>query len=270
MLGWLGFAAKVMEFVLTKAAGRTIDLSLDRKHRASKALVRFYGTLEESSVLLDTLLVIFDTAIKRQKPVSFSKDLVLFENQIVRLTEDVARQYRELISTIYIFDPELACLLCSVEGFKSDSLTAFGVLLRKARFTIEFDGLHPFKRISFTTFRDEVANIDLNEIIEASRTDTRGPALIPSRKPNRFFVGRKPNKLVEALSVLLVEDKFTASDFEKLKYLRDRLKLQASLLKCVLPKLREFIASNFTIADVLGHHKPGTRAIDLDLTGMLD
>lgn len=126
------------------------------------------------------------------------------------------------------------------------SLTAFGALLRKARFTIEFDGLHPFNKISFTTFRDEVANIDLDEIIRASRMDTDQRTAIP---------GRRPNKLVEALSVLLIEDEFTAADFEKLKYLRDRLKKQAGLLNQTLPMFREFIASNFTISDVLGHHK---------------
>src|ERR1700687_5461125 len=106
MLGWLGLVAKIIESVLGKAAGHTIDLSLDRKHRASKALLRFYGTLEKSSVLLEKLLDVFDTAIKRQKPLFFSKDLVPFENQIVRLTEDVARQYEELIGAIYIFDPQ--------------------------------------------------------------------------------------------------------------------------------------------------------------------
>src|SRR6266478_5195584 len=116
MLGWLGFAAKVIEFVLTKTAGHTIDLSFDRKSKASKALLRFYETLEESSVLLKQLLKVFNEAIQRQKPVWFSKDLVPFENRISRRTEDVARQYGELVDGIRIFDPHLASLLQSVQG----------------------------------------------------------------------------------------------------------------------------------------------------------
>src|SRR5205085_1101563 len=107
--------------------------------------------------------------IQRQKPVWFSKDLVPFENRIIRLTEDVARQYGELVDAIRIFDPHLASLLQSAQGLKVQSLTAFGVLLRKARFTIEFGGLHPFNRLSFSTFRDEAANINLDAIVQASR-----------------------------------------------------------------------------------------------------
>jgi hypothetical protein len=245
MLGWLGFSAKVLEFVLTKAAGRTIDLSLDRKHRAAKAFLRLYDTLSSSAILLDDLLPIFDQAVQKQKPVIFSQHLVPFENRITRLTEDLRRQYSELVGAIYIFDPKLATLLADVQGLKVQSLTAFGALLRKARFVIEFDGLHPFRRISFTTFRDEITNLDLAAITQAS-ADPYGSA-IPCRAANN---------LVEALSVLLIEDEFTASDFEKLRYLRDRLKVQAGLLNQVLPMLRDFIASNFTISDALGYHKP--------------
>jgi len=246
MLGWLGFAAKVLEFVLTKAAGRTIDLSLDRKHRAAKAFLRLYDTLESSALLLDELLSIFDRAVQQRKPIIFSKDLVPFENRIVRLTEDLRRQYGELVGAIYIFEPKLAGLLADVQGLKVQSLTAFGALLRKARFIIEFDGLHPFKRISFTTFRDEIAKLDLAAIIEA-----------PEGSYGNAILGRPANKLVDALAVLLIEDEVTPSDFKKLRYLRDRLKTQASLLSRLLPMLRDFVASNFTISDVLGHHKTG-------------
>src|SRR5438034_551762 len=129
MVGWTGFAAKVIEFVLNKAAERVIDLSRDQKHRASKALLRFYDTLQESSVLLKELLDVFDREIERQKPVFFSKHLVPFENRIDRLTADVTRQYDELIDAIYIFDRQLANLLQNVQGFKVQSLTAFGILL---------------------------------------------------------------------------------------------------------------------------------------------
>jgi hypothetical protein len=247
MLGWLGLFAKAVDFLLAKAAGRAIDLSLDRKHRAAKGLLRLYSTLEENSAVLGQLLTIFDKALERRKPVIFSKDLVPFENHITYLTEDFARHYNEFIDAIYIFDPHLAHLLQDVQGLKVQSLTAFGVLLRKARFAIEFGGLHPFKKVSFSTFEDEIADIDLDEIVGASNFENRQSGDVP---------GRAPNKLVDALSVLLLEDEFTASDFEKVHYLRDRLRKQAALLQKTLPILRDFIASNFTISDALGYRKP--------------
>jgi hypothetical protein len=78
---------------------------------------------------------------------------------------------------------------------------------------------------------------------------------IPVGKHKYKLVVQEQNKLVEALSVLLVKDEFTASDFEKVRYLPDRLKNQAKLLERALPMFREFIASNFTISDVLGYRK---------------
>ena len=114
-------------------------------------------------------------------------------------------------------------------------MTAFGALLRKARLAIEFGGLHPFEKVSFSTFDDEIADINLEEIVEASKFDNGQSSTMP---------GRSPNKLVDALSVLLGEGEFTASDFEKVGYLRARLRKQARLLEKTLPILRDFIASN--------------------------
>jgi hypothetical protein len=62
---------KAVEFVLTKAAGRTIDLSLDRKHRAAKGLLRLHGTLEECGAVLEQLLTVFDKAIERKRASDF-------------------------------------------------------------------------------------------------------------------------------------------------------------------------------------------------------
>jgi len=128
-----------------------------------------YETLQESSALLQELLAVFDEAIEKKSPIAFSKDLVPFEHRITCLTQEVAAQCNKLIHAIHIFDPDLADLLKSVEGFKMTAVTPFGLWLRKARFAIEFDGLHPFKKVSFTTFQDEIANINLDDIIEAQR-----------------------------------------------------------------------------------------------------
>jgi hypothetical protein len=258
MIGWLGLCAKIVDFIISKAADRTITWSLGARRKAARALIRFYETLEQSSLLLQNLIEVFNNALKRKKPISFSKDLVPFENDITRLTEDVARQYDELVAAIGLFDPKLARLLDRVRGLKVIALTAFGRLLQNARFAIEFDGLHPFRKVSFSTFRDEVADINLENIIEAQLAlPESGERLraIPVGKHKYKLVVQEQNKLVEALSVLLVKDEFTASDFEKVRYLRDRLKNQAKLLERALPMLRKFIASNFTISDVLGYRK---------------
>jgi hypothetical protein len=270
MIGWLGFGAKVLDFVTSRAADRTITWSLDARRNAARALIRFYETLDASGMLLENLLEVFNEAVERKKPIMFSKELVPFENQIARLTEDAARQYDDLVAAIYLFDPQLARLLQRANTFKVFSWTMFGLLLRKARFTIEFDGLHPFRKVSFSTFRDEVANINLDEIIEAQRSalsePSRGFRSIGVGKNKYTLVIQEPNKLVEALSTLLVEDEFTASDFEKVSYLRDRLQNQAKLLKKTLVRLRKFIASNFTMSDVLRYHQrtPTSRKVLAD------
>jgi hypothetical protein len=258
MIGWLGFCAKVVDFIISKAADRTITWSLDARRKAARALIRFYETLEDSNLLLQNLIEVFNNALKRKKPIFFSKDLVPFENDITRLTEDVARQYDELVAAIDFFDPKLARLLHRVRGFKVSALTAFGRLLQNARFAIEFDGRHPFRKVSFSTFRDEVADINLENIIEAQLALPKsGERLraIPVGKHKYKLVVQEQNKLVEALSVLLVKDEFTASDFEKVSYLRDRLQNQANSLERVLPMLQKFIAANFTMSDILGYRK---------------
>jgi len=257
MIGWLGLCAKVLESVLSKATGHALTFFFDQKRRVAMTMVKLYETLEESSVLLEQLLEVFDQAVEKKKPISFSKDLVPFENRITRLTRDVAARYNDLIHAIYIFDPRLAELLKSAQNFKFTAVTPFGLWLRKARFSIEFDGLHPFKKVSFTTFQDEIANINLDDIIAAQQlipAESRRVRSMPTGKRKYTHVVEEPNKLVEALSVLLVEDEFTASDFEKVRYLRNRLQQQANLLKKVLPKLQEFIRANFTISDLVGYH----------------
>jgi hypothetical protein len=251
--------AKVADFAISKAADRAIQWPPDRKRTAARGLLRFYETLEESSLLLEQLIEVFNEAIKRKKPILFSKDLVPFENRVTRLTEDLKSQYDKLVGAIYIFDRRLALLLERIQGFKTVSLSAFGILLAKARFEIDYDGLHSFSKVSFSTFHDEMAEIDFEAIIKSQKFVGR-PV-----KEESFFPDAT-NKLVEALSVLLVEDEFTASDFEKVKYLRDRFQRQAKSLEKTLAMLREFIASNFTIADVLGYGKGRRKGVEV-LTG---
>jgi len=241
MITWIGFLAKLTEFFVTKVAGRRIDLSSDRRHRAAKALVRFYHALAESGAILTELLEIFGNAYQKKKPILFSKDIVPFENRITRLNEELARQFDELVRAIGILYPDLASLLYKIRGFKTATITSFGILLKKARFEIEYDGLHPFKKISFTTFRDGVAEIDFEEFMKSStlhRDDF--PYTVP-----------ESNRLAEALSVLLVEDEFTSADFEKMAYLQERLVNQKVLLDEATKLLRVFIAQNFTFSDLL-------------------
>jgi hypothetical protein len=132
MLGWPGLCAKILEFLLPKAADHVIKFSPDARRNAARALIRFYETLEETDLILEDLLEVFDEAVEQKKPILLSKDLVLFENRITRLTEDAARQYDELVAAIYLFDPELARLLQRAHTFKVFSWTMFGRLLRKA------------------------------------------------------------------------------------------------------------------------------------------
>ncbi len=187
--------------------GFRCDLSLDRKHRAAKGLLRLYNALQDNATLAGELLLVFDRAVERKKPVWFSKDLVPFENRINYSIEEFARHYHEFVDAIYIFEPQLAQLLQDVHGLKFQALTAFGVLLRKARFVIEFGGLHPFTRVHFSTFDDAIADLPLDKLIEGDSQ---------SGQHQRFDMPRHPsNKLVESQRVLLIEDEFTASDFDK-------------------------------------------------------
>lgn len=133
MITWIGFLAKLTEFFVMKVAGRRIDLSSDRRHRAAKALVRYYHALEESGAMLTELLEIFDNAYQKQKPILFSKDIVPFENRITRLNEELARQFDELVRAIGILYPDLASLLYKIRGFKTATITSFGILLKKGK-----------------------------------------------------------------------------------------------------------------------------------------
>jgi hypothetical protein len=123
--------------------------------------------------------------------VIFSRDLVPFENHITYITQDFARHYNEFVDAICIFDPQLAHLLQDVQGFKVQSLTAFGALLHKARLAIEFGGLHPFEKVSFSTFDDEIAGINLEEIVEASKFDNGQSGTMPGRSPNKLVGGKR-------------------------------------------------------------------------------
>jgi hypothetical protein len=242
MITWIGLLAKLTESVLTKLAGRRIELSLDKRHRAAKGLLRFYDTLQQARDLVEELVDVFGAACSRRKPVLFSKDLVPFENAIVRVNEDFQRHFDEMAAAISILSPELGSALHTVRGFKTSTTTAFGALLKKARFELEYDGLHPFRKVAFTTFRNEVLELDIEALAEASSIP------ISDDPP---FGPPESNELARALATLLVEDEFTADDFEKVAYLRDRLRNQKVVLEVAVELLRKFIAANFTVADLL-------------------
>jgi hypothetical protein len=240
VLTWTGLIARLTESFLSRIAGKQVELSRDRRHRAAKALLKFYYSVVEANEVLVELLQVFERALQIRKPVRFSKDLVPLENRISAVNDELSRQFGQLVSAISIFDPALASLLYSIRGFKTTSLTAFGMLLERARFRIEFGGLHPFDRIVYSTFKDDVLELDIASLLKHAPKDF-----------SESFEPSDLNGLVEALAVLLIEEEFSASDFDKLAYLRDRLRAQKAALETAGTDLRSFLANQFNFSDLL-------------------
>lgn len=96
MLTWTGLIARLTESFLSRIAGKQVELSRDRRHRAAKALLKFYYSVVEANEVLVELLQVFERALQIRKPVRFSKDLVPLENRISAVNDELSRQFGQI------------------------------------------------------------------------------------------------------------------------------------------------------------------------------
>ena len=66
MFGFVGFVGKVIDLVLTRVAGKHIELSLDKKQQAAKAFVRFHESVTDLQAVLDEFLKYSESFIQRR------------------------------------------------------------------------------------------------------------------------------------------------------------------------------------------------------------
>lgn len=248
MITWTGFVGEMIKFVVTKLVGKRLDMSLDRKSWAARSFLNFYDAVADLEDILHEVIGSLEVACDRRKPVIFSKNLIRLAPDIDKTSKEFLRTLNATMYAVEIFDPKLALLLCDIHYLKWRHLTALSEVFQNAQFSILFTGLHPFKKLSFTSPTEQALAIDFEEYYRT----------MPEVQRNKFRNADSPDahkKLVKFLVRNAVAKEIGPQDFEQALSLCKELQLHRAKLCEAHEALRAFIAGAFTLEDVLAGAK---------------
>lgn len=247
MVTWLGFIGKMIEFMATKLMGKRIDLSLDQKRKAGRTFVRLHHILLELEEATKDLIQNID------KPMidGLAREAWLFnlDSDVSRLSNEFLNLTDKLHEVLNIFDPNLSLALSELRYYK------FALLVAAS---------HSFKRTSDD--EDSVAMIEYqypdDKMLDISfeehyRWILSNPDYFKKTYYDDSELEWPQNVLLGSAGAydLIEEDSVKRGTIEEqredIERLRRILKLHAEVISQANKRLREFIAVNFSIADVL-------------------
>jgi hypothetical protein len=199
---------KVLELMATKLLGKLIDLPLDRRRQSAKVFFALYQSTTELSGLLQRIILIFEDASKRKKPIILSKELVPLLEEVIAQSRRFSSAMAKTINVLDIVDPRLASLLVVSRNAKEVMLSSLGKALESSHLELVFSGLHPFTQICFTISSADLSQLNLNaayvELDSASRSVDQSRA-----QQARLTLERD-------LKSLLKEDRIGPHDFDRI------------------------------------------------------
>jgi hypothetical protein len=247
MVTWLGYIGKLVELMATTLIGKRITLALDPKRRAGQTFIRLHYILGALTEVTEELTTNLD------KPLvdGIGREAWLFnvDEEITRLSNEFLHLTDKLHQTLEIFDPNLSLALSDLVYYKFSVL-----LLASHSFKRPGEEKNPSAMIEYEYPNQKLLTIDFEEhyrwiaahpeYFKRSGSDEWQLEWPQSVLLNEF--GR--HELTETGVIRRGSIEEQAEDIEKLRRL---LKTHTQIIKQANERLREFIASNFAIGDVL-------------------
>jgi len=247
MLGWLGLIGSFVDFFAKKLLGRQLDLALDKKRTACRALVELHNVLAE----FETISTQFANAIE---PIANGGKVVLYPFWIKHASdrlENATAKFKtltpELLPALTVLDPELAEMVVGISRGKKGGLyrsgtSAFGAMEFKINWKDE-------SKTDYSTIRFNLPNRiptfdDWNNQLQTVSTRAHATTIVrDADMPNDLLL-----ELVKATSK---EFEVRATEVGPIIELYASLVDHVDVLKNARCLLAQFLSRNFKIEDIL-------------------
>lgn len=228
--------AKAIEFIVTKLISKKIDLAIDKKNRAAHAFWDLYNSLIEVDKLLAKVISVFTEACENQKHIVFSKKLVELAPEIDSCSKNFFVALHNTISVIQILDPNIAILLAGIRDIKGSYLSLWRVY-EAFGLNVDFQQLHPFKKIDYITLDENVTKLELD--------------VYYGKISNRDSAIRTHEELMKVIEQGIIKGEIEPKDFVKICSFSKELITYKKKLGEAREALRIFISKSFSIEDLL-------------------
>jgi hypothetical protein len=271
MFGFVGVVGKVIDLVLTRVAGKHIELSLDKKHQAAKAFVRFYESVTDLQAVLDEFLKYSESFVLQR---NFNLRASRIAPIIARL-QPASREFVESLGhlgpALRLYDPPLADVLGRIVVMKHGLLqNVYSFFAQSIEAEVSRNGPYPrapltspaafgysrvdeyFCSLDLTMPNDILMEVDWNELVERS-AHVKGIDIVNLFSAERVRareIERNTN-LLEIIQNNVEHLHIDHSDLPRLTSLHFKLQQHRQILSDALERLRNFIAGQFSISDVL-------------------
>lgn len=241
MVTWGGFIAKMVEFLVTKWAGRKIDLALDDKKRTAWMFLRLHHALKDLSKLTKSIYQEMDVQFRSDDRSNFAW-LSEVDRSVSNLSNEFFRIGDQLDEALAIFDPVLHHALLHLTYSKCSLLVA-----ATEAFTVETDSTGNNQQIRYTYPLEPLINIDYAQHYSWLESH-REIDLDKLEWPQTVLIGLETNLYI---SEGTVPSKRSPNYVENVAALQSILEHHGALLEQANSALAKFIRENFSIEDVL-------------------
>jgi hypothetical protein len=231
----------MIDFMVSKLAGKQLDLFLDEKKKACKVFVKLYFSMEQLEEITSEFLADLEPITRgEQTHLSPSFSLAEMSVRIDNNSQNFLEAVDHLSSVLEVYDPILRSALSQLSYYK------FSFLMTASRsFMLEKKEGYYIEAIKYDKPVDKVMGIDLEEHYQwLEKVGDVYSLDYDLEWPQNILVYFFNDEDIE-------EGRINIRDKESLVEFYNLLKPHAEIMSTARERLRELIKSKFSIEDVL-------------------
>jgi len=234
-----GFIGKLIYFLVTKLAGKKMDLLLDDRKRTCRAFTELYFCLERLEDITDKFIIQLDSSIQTGNAIGLINEVLVQEHAIETVSNRFFSIGAELERAIDLFDPVLSRSVSQIFGLKF----SFLFFISKS---IELKNESLNNILEYKNPSPKVLDINLDSYYEWLQNHPNNTDMIAKEIdwPVNFIKYSDFDSLYDYKVIRI-------HDIQELIKLRDIIDLHFQELTKARERLREFIISQFKIDEVL-------------------
>jgi hypothetical protein len=269
MFTWMGLIAKFIEFVVNKLSSKTIDfgldqISLDKKSQAAKAFYDLYKSLSPLEEVVGKAIRNVDIFFTNHKLQQFIRQMISLAPEVQNASDSFTKSLMKVYSCLEFYDNKLYSMFGYI-------VTSKGMFLLMPILVLNYNLFHIKSKTQKRL--DEILNSDNRELLSAIKSKieqrknfdgiiytTLGEKMLSLnfddlyRNAELITSGEIPESKFEIANLLkndVIEHIFREGDPEKAQEFVYYLKMHHKNINDAREALRTFIASNFSIEDLL-------------------
>lgn len=244
MVTWVGVLGKILEFLVTKLAGKKIDLALDSKKHACKLFLDCYEAIIQLEDVTEELLRELEPVVNGRKSRLYGSRMEPLSKKIDAASNIFFESTSKLGAAIAIYDPDLARMISRVQMGKGRALLLASTLFDRERIYFEvklMKGKKSLESIRYTLPNEEAERVDLDLVYDEIRASSqKGPLGVWG-----------PDVLAKVFKGRVIDDDLLPDEVAKIRYLSKHINRHLSVLTQAREALGGFIKNEFTIEDLL-------------------